>query len=83
MGPTDTTVEAHAAQVRFWRGLGPDGRLALAVRMSEDLREVSRAGISQRHPEYTEAEVELALRRLMWGDELFRRVYPSCAPTGP
>jgi hypothetical protein len=31
----------------------------------------------------TEAEVELALRRLMWGDELFVKVYPQHAALTP
>ena len=80
--PTDTSREAREVQEAIWRRLGPSGRVALAIRMSEDLREVTRAGIRQRHPGYSEREVELALRRLMWGEALFASVYPDTpAPT--
>lgn len=74
---TDTSCEAREVQDAIWRRLGPSGRVALAIRMSEELREVTRAGIRQRHPGYGEREVELALRRLMWGDALFASVYPD------
>ena len=63
--------------------MGPAGRHALVARMSEELRELSRAGIRLRHPSYSEAEVELALRRLTWGDALFLRVYPEHAALRP
>lgn len=73
----DTSPEAHEVQVAIWRRLGATGRHALVVRMSEEMRELSRSRIRMRHPDYTEAQVELALRRLTWGDALFRRVYPE------
>lgn len=77
MRPSDTSPEAHEIQKRVWRRLGPAGRIALAVRMSEDLRDVTRAGIRQRHPAYTSDEVELALRMLLWGEAMFVRIYPT------
>jgi len=77
MKAQDTSQAAHEAQLRHWRRIGPAGRVALALGMSEDLREVSREGIRGRHPDYTAAMVELALRALVWGPELFRRVYPD------
>jgi len=67
----------------IWRRLGASGRVALAIRMSEDLREVARAGICQRHPDYNAREVDLALRRLMWGEDLFSKVYPDVSAPAP
>lgn len=80
---SDTSREARELQDAIWQRLGPFGRVALAIRMSEDLREVTRAGIRQRHPGYSEREVELALRRLMWGDALFASVYPDTPAPAP
>jgi len=79
----DTSHEAHEVQVAIWRRMGATGRHALVMRMSEELRELSRSGIRMRHPCYTDAEVELALRRLTWGDALFRQVYPEHAALKP
>lgn len=83
MMPRDTSAEAHEVQLAIWRGMGPEGRHRLVVRMSEELRELSRSGIRMRHPNYTETEVELALRRLAWGEVLFRQVYPEHAALVP
>jgi hypothetical protein len=77
MSPSDTSQEAHEVQLAIWRRMGPRGRHLLVLRMSEELRALSRSGIRGRHPDDSEAEVELALRRLMWGEALFRKVYPE------
>jgi hypothetical protein len=36
-----------------------------------------RAGIRARHPDYTSNDVEEALARLLWGDELYRAAKPG------
>lgn len=79
----DTSSKAHAVQLGIWRRMGPAGRHALVLRMSEDVRALSRSGIRLRHPDYTDVEVELALRRLAWGDALFRQVYPEHVALSP
>jgi hypothetical protein len=81
MSGLDTTPEAYAIQMAIWRRTGPSGRHALVARMSEDLRELSRSGLRQRHPRWS--EVELELRRLMWGDALFRQVHPDQVSPAP
>ena len=45
--------------------------------MSHDTRELMRAGIRSRHPEYLETDVEEALRRLLYGDTLYLRAWPA------
>ena len=77
MRPRDTTLESHEAQLQAYRRLGATGRARLAARLSSDTRELTRAGIRARHGEYTDEEVELALRRILMGDELFRRAWPT------
>jgi hypothetical protein len=77
MRPRDTTPESHEAQLQAYRRLGAAGRVRLAARLSSDTRELTRAGIRSRHRDYTEDEVELALRRVLLGDDLFRRAWPA------
>ena len=50
--------------------MGAGRRAQLAARLSADVRRLSRAGIRSRHPAYTDEDVELALRRLLYGDDL-------------
>ena len=59
------------------RAAGPERRLAMAVRLSEDVRTFSRMGIRQRHPEYSKEEIEAAIRRLVLRDDLYRKVWPQ------
>jgi len=81
--PRDTTSESHEAQLQAYRRLGPAGRASIAGRLSADTRELARGGIRARHPEYTEDEVEHALRRLWLGDDLFRRAWPAHSLLAP
>lgn len=83
MRPLDTTVESHEAQLQAYRRLGATGRARMAARLSADTRQLTRAGIRARHPDYTEEQVENALRRLLLGDELFRRAWPACPLLAP
>jgi hypothetical protein len=74
---SDTSVAAHTAQVRVWARIGPVGRLALAAAMSDDVAEVARLGIANRHAGYSLAEVRLAALRSRLGDDMFRRAFPD------
>ncbi|MCB9729783.1 MAG: hypothetical protein H6744_15090 [Deltaproteobacteria bacterium] len=62
--------------------MGGPARVELALRMSEDARAITRAGIRARHPEYDESEVRFAFFRLLHGDEIFRAAWPT-APLLP
>ena len=81
--PADTSPEGHAAQLEAYRRLGPARRAELAGQLSADTRRLTRAGIRARHPEYTDEETELALRRLLYGDELFQRAWPRSPLVAP
>ena len=63
--------------MEVYRRLGPAGRVRLAASLSADTRELTRAGIRSRHPAYTEEEVDLALRRVLYGDDLVERAWPG------
>lgn len=73
----DTTPASHAVQLEIYRRLGPARRAVLAQQLSADARDLTRSGIRARHPAYTAAEVDLALWRLLYGDQLFQRAWPG------
>jgi hypothetical protein len=66
-----------------WQRLGPEGRVALAGRMSVAARELARAGIQARHPEYTDEQLRRALFRLLLGDALVQAIWPDEALVEP
>lgn len=74
----DDTCE-HVAEIlrERLRRMTPAERVDEGVRASRFAREVMRAGIRMRHPGYGAAEVEEALARLLWGDELYRKAKPG------
>ena len=74
--PRDTDPRAHEVQLAIYRRMTPSQRTAIALELSEAVRETARAGIRGRHPDYDPADVERALRRLLYGDELVLRAWP-------
>jgi hypothetical protein len=56
MIPRDTDAAAHAAQVAAARRLGPDGRVRIAVELSEATRRIAIDGLLRRHPELSVRE---------------------------
>ena len=76
MRPRDTTEDALEVQFAVLRRMTDEQRAELSVQMSEDLRAIAHDSIRQRHPEYDEEQLKLALFRLLLGDALFRRVWP-------
>ena len=60
-----------------FRRAGPEGRLRIALEMSEEMARVVDAGVRVRHPDYSDDEVRLAGIRIRLGEGLFRAVYPN------
>lgn len=75
--PADTAPEARAVHLQTLRRMGISGRAAMTFELTRALRQTVRAGIRQRHPDYTKEEVHLALMRLTLGEELFHEVFPE------
>lgn len=63
--------------------MSPSRRCELAVGMSIAARQIARAGIRSRHPEYSEDELRFALFRLLLGDALFERTWPDAPLLAP
>ena len=83
MRARDTDATSHAVQIAVYRRIGPVGRARLAAEMAAETRQIARAGIRARHPEYGPDELNLALSRLLYGDDLYRRAWagrPLLAP---
>lgn len=79
----DTDVDSHRTQLEVLRRLGPQRRLDVALRMSDDARTVAMEGIAARHPDYSALQVRWVLFRKLLGDDLFRAAYPDAEELEP
>jgi hypothetical protein len=73
--PSDTTDLALRAQIAAAVRLGPEGRLRVAVELSEETRRIAVEGVMRRHPDYDEARARLSVARLLVGPELAERAF--------
>ena len=73
----DTTLEAARVQTGIYQGMTMEQRWRQALQMADSAKRMSMAGVRARHPDYSPRQVELAVIRMMLGDNLFRRAYPG------
>jgi len=73
----DTTSDAAAVQTAVYRRMTTDQRTRAAAEMSAMTRAITLENIRARHPEYDAQQARMALYRLLVGDELFRRAWPT------
>ena len=73
----DTSPDADAVQIEAYRRMGGAERAQVMFRLGAMARRTAEAGIRQRHPEYDDEQVMLALARLLHGDDLVRRAWPD------
>ncbi len=66
----DTTAAVRRIQVEAFRRLDGPSRLRMALEMSEEALQVTRAGVRHRHPDWTDAAVHDELLRLTLGRKL-------------
>jgi len=71
----DTDATADARYYELLREVPPHARLARALSLSRSVRELAVAGIRARHPNATDAEVDVRLAVRLYGRELAARVY--------
>lgn len=81
--PRDTSADAHARQREVYLRLGGKARVAIMFQLTETVRGLTMAGIRARHPDYDEAQVRLAYRRLVLGDQLLQAAWPGCQLVDP
>lgn len=61
-------------QRRAWASMGPDERVATAIRLSQAVRTTTLDGIRADHPTWSDAEVDHELLRRLYGNELAAEV---------
>ena len=54
--------------------MSPANRVALACQMSDEMRAVTADGLRDRRPGASDAEIEIAVRRLLLGADLADRI---------
>jgi hypothetical protein len=77
MSHSDTSPEAAAILRERMLRMTPSERIEEGARLCKFARQMMRAGIRHRHPDYDEPHVEMALVRLLWGDDLYRKARPD------
>jgi hypothetical protein len=55
--PADTSREIWDMQIAAYERLGPEGRVRVALELSELVRSVHVAGVRSRHPDWSAEEV--------------------------
>lgn len=61
----------------LYRRMSPNQRSEIAAQMSAMTRSITLENIRRRHPTYDEHQARMAMFRLLVGDELFRRAWPT------
>lgn len=57
--------------------MSPEKRAELALRMSDDVRQIAVEGIARRHPHYSRREVRRALVTLLYGADAAGKLWPD------
>jgi hypothetical protein len=65
----DTSSAALERQRETFRQMTPQQRLVVEAETSDGIRVVAAAGIRQRHPDYSDAEMRAALAAILLGRE--------------
>jgi hypothetical protein len=77
----DTSPDAARAQIEAARQLGREGRLRVAVGMSEDARRISIDGIKRRHPELSDERARHVVLCALYGEDLANKFSRSRSTT--
>ena len=78
MRPADTTEDAWNVYLDVARQMPPSERIHLAFEMTESAQRMLADAVRRRHPDYSDGEVEWALRRRrIDDDQLFREAWPN------
>ena len=72
---SDTPPELQRIQIGLWRQMPPLEKAQAVSRISRNVRELSLAGIRQRHPSASEDECRLRYALLTLGRSLVSRAY--------
>jgi len=75
--PAGTSEEGWQQHLAALRRLSDADRVRRSFELSDLMRAMAAAGVRQRHPDYGEQQVEMAVHRLRLGDELVAAAWPD------
>ncbi len=73
--PADTSIEAMRKQFEILQQLGIEGRAEMTFQLSDNLRQITEAGVRLRYPEYDEQAVRNEVLRITLGEELYHKAF--------
>ena len=71
----DTTLEAARVQYDILRKMDISDRAKMTSQLCDNMRAFVEAGVRDRHPDYDDDKVRLAIMRLTLGERLFREAF--------
>jgi hypothetical protein len=71
----DTTLEAARVQYDILRRMDISDRADMTFQLCDNMRTFVEAGVRDRHPDYNDNKVHLAVMRLTLGKRLFREAF--------
>ncbi|MEO0185464.1 MAG: hypothetical protein ABIL22_08460 [candidate division WOR-3 bacterium] len=74
----DTDQFSEEQQIKIFKKIPGEVKLSMSLDLTRTAIELLKTGIKQRHPEYSDNEIENALKRLLLTDELYEKVYNKC-----
>ncbi|MEO0124440.1 MAG: hypothetical protein ABIL69_10620 [candidate division WOR-3 bacterium] len=74
----DTDQFSEEQQIKIFKKIPGEVKLSMSLDLTRTAIELLKTGIKQRHPEYSDDEIEIALKRLLLTDELYEKVYNKC-----
>ena len=73
--PLDTSKKAAKIQYAVFRDLSGEERFSMTIELSNNLQAISKFGIQQRHPEYTQQQIVQAYLKLILKKSLFNKIF--------
>ena len=71
----DTSLEAARVQYDILRKMDISDRAEMTFQLCDNMRAFVEAGVRDRHPDYDDDKVRLAVMRLTLGERLFREAF--------
>lgn len=71
----DTSLEAARVQYDILRKMDISDRAEMTFQLCDNMRVFVEAGVKDRHPDYDDDKVRLAVMRLTLGEQLFREAF--------
>lgn len=76
----DTALEAEKIQISVLKKIGAEGRYKMTVELSDNIRDITLAGIRERHPDFSNEEVRRTLIKLLHGRDVYKQFFPDDKP---